>query len=105
MFRRRLAWNGLIALVNVALALAAGMAGYMVLDGRSAIDAFLSAAMILSGMGPVGEIPDAHVGAKLFAGIYAIISGLLIFAVAGIVLAPVFHRLLHTFHVPDDDKD
>lgn len=101
-FRRRLAYNGMLALVIVAFALAIGMAGYMWLDGRPAIDAFLSAAMILSGMGPVGEIAADHPWAKLFAGVYAIFCGLLIFAIAGIVLAPVFHRLLHKFHVPED---
>lgn len=104
-FGTRLAWNGLIAFALVAVALAIGMAGYMLLDGRNTIDAFLSAAMILSGMGPVGEIADDHPAAKIFAGTYAIFCGLLIFAVAGIVLAPVFHRLLHKFHVPDRDKD
>jgi len=100
-FSRRLARNGLVAFGLVVVAQAVGMTGYMWLDGRSFIDAFESSAMILSGMGPVGEIPDSHPAAKIFAGVYAIACGLLIFAIAGIVLAPVFHRLLHRFHVPD----
>ena len=41
---------------------------------------------------------------KIFAGIYAIVCGLLIFAMAGLMLAPVFHRMLHDFHVDDNDK-
>lgn len=104
-FRQRLAFNGLIALAIVVFALAVGMAGYMYLDDRSAVDAFESSAMILSGMGPVGDIPEDHVAAKIFAGVYAIVCGLLIFAVAGIVLAPVFHRLLHRFHVSSEDDE
>ena len=66
------------------------------------IDAFLNAAMILSGMGPRASC--TMTGRKIFAGIYAIVSGLLIFAVAGMMLAPVFHRILHDFHVDDNDK-
>lgn len=103
-FRQRLTYNGLIALGLVVFALAIGMLIYMGLDGRSAIDAFLSSSMILSGMGPVGDIPADHVWAKFFAGVYAIFCGLLIFAIAGIVLTPIIHRVLHKFHVPDDDK-
>jgi hypothetical protein len=66
------------------------------------VDAFLNSAMILSGMGPVGELTSDS--AKIFAGSYAIFCGLLIFAVAGLILAPVFHRVLHRFHVEDNEK-
>ncbi len=58
--------------------------------------------MILSGMGPVDELTSD--AAKIFAGSYAIFCGLLIFAVAGLILAPVFHRVLHRFHVEDAEK-
>jgi hypothetical protein len=96
-FSLRLARNALWALVIVIVALAIGMAGYMYFDGMRAVDAFANAAMILSGMGPLGTLNNDS--AKIFAGIYAIFCGLLIFAVAGLILAPVFHRLLHRFHV------
>jgi hypothetical protein len=76
------------------------MAGYGYFARMDAVDAFLNSAMILSGMGPVGDLPtDAS---KIFAGVYAIFCGLLIFALAGLILAPVFHRVLHRFHVEDD---
>ena len=42
------------------------MAGYMGFEGMSAVDAFVNAAMILSGMGPVTPLGTA--GGKLFAG-------------------------------------
>jgi hypothetical protein len=57
--------------------------------------------MILSGMGPLTPLHTD--GGKIFAGVYAIFCGLLIFGVAGLILAPVFHRILHSFHVADDD--
>ena len=99
-FRSRLARNLGAAALIIAAALAIGMAGYAWFEDMSAIDAFANSAMILSGMGPLA--PLKTVGGKLFAGTYAIVCGLLIFAVAGLVLAPVFHRVLHRFHVAED---
>ena len=101
-FSQRLLFNGLLALGTIIVALAIGMTGYMGLEGMGFIDAFVNSAMILSGMGPMGELQ--HDSTKIFAGFYAIVCGLLIFAVAGLLLVPVFHRILHDFHVDDDDK-
>lgn len=99
-FSSRLLINGIWALGVVVAALAAGMAGYIGFESMSVVDAFVNAAMILSGMGPMTQlVTDAG---KIFAGLYAIVCGLLIFAVAGLILAPVFHRILHRFHVRDD---
>jgi hypothetical protein len=101
-FTERLLRHGLLALGTVIVALAVGMAGYMSFEGMGFIDAFVNSAMILSGMGPIGELQQDST--KIFAGLYAIVCGLLIFAVAGLLLVPVFHRILHDFHVDDDDK-
>lgn len=101
-FAARLIGNLTFALVIIAAALAGGMAGYHYLDGLSWTDAFLNAAMILGGMGPVSPISSEE--AKLFAGGYALFCGLLLVFVTGVVLAPVLHRVLHALHVDDDDK-
>jgi hypothetical protein len=77
--------------------LAVGMLGYTLTEGMSGVDAFVNAAMILSGMGPVGELHTT--AGKIFAGCYAIFSGLIIVIATGFVLAPIFHRVLHRFHV------
>jgi hypothetical protein len=77
--------------------LAIGMAGYAYFERMSATDAYVNAAMILSGMGPVGELKTT--AGKIFAGSYAILSGLIIVIATGFVLAPIFHRVLHRFHV------
>ena len=77
--------------------LAVGMLGYTLTEGMSCVDAFVNAAMILSGMGPVGELHTT--AGKIFAGCYAIFSGLIIVIATGFVLAPIFHRVLHNFHV------
>ncbi len=74
-----------------------GMVGYATTEGMGPADAFVNAAMILSGMGPVGELHTT--AGKLFAGFYAIFSGLVVIIATGFVLAPIFHRVLHRFHV------
>lgn len=105
---RRLGVNIGLALLLTAMSLSAGMAGYHWLGGLGWVDSFLNAAMILSGMGPVDALQNDH--AKIFAGLYAIYSGLLVVATTALILAPAMHRLLHRLHVkdeqdPDDDDD
>ncbi len=84
-------------LAITAFGLIVGIAGYASFEGMSLTDAFLNAAMILSGMGPAAELKTPS--GKLFAGFYAIFSGLVIVIATGFVLAPIFHRVLHKFHV------
>jgi hypothetical protein len=84
-----------LALIGVSLVI--GMLGYRYIAGQAWPDAFLNAAMILSGMGPVGELKTT--GAKIFAGIYALYSGLTLISIVGVVIAPIVHRFLHKFHL------
>jgi hypothetical protein len=88
-------------LALTAFGLTIGIAGYSKLEGMSLTDSFMNAAMILSGMGPATEIKTE--AGKLFAGFYAIFSGLIIVIATGFVLAPIFHRVLHKFHVETRD--
>lgn len=90
-------------LVLTAAGLLIGIAGYAGFEGMPLVDAFLNAAMILSGMGPV-ETLNTTAG-KIFAGCYAIFSGLVIVIATGFVLAPIFHRVLHRFHVESRRDD
>ena len=96
-FLMRLANSGLFALSIIAVSLFIGMLGYRTLEGLSWIDAFLNAAMLLGGMGPLN--PPVSFGGKLFAGLYALYCGLVVILVAGIILAPIAHRILHKFHM------
>lgn len=98
----RLAHSGIIALALIVVSLFVGMVGYHVLEGVSWMDAFLNASMLLGGMGPV-KIPVTF-GGKLFAGLYALYCGLAVILVAGVILAPVAHRILHTFHMESRDR-
>jgi hypothetical protein len=96
-FLMRLARSGAIAAVLIAVSLLVGMLGYHHFEGLDWIDAFLNAAMLLGGMGPVDR--PLTFGGKLFSGLYALYCGLAVILVAGVILAPVAHRLLHRFHV------
>ncbi len=88
------------ATLIVMIALGAGMLGYHQFERLSWLDSFLNAAMILGGMGPVNEVHNA--AGKLFAGCYALFSGLIFLVVAGVLFTPAVHRLLHSFHVEAD---
>jgi hypothetical protein len=98
----RLAHSGTVALALIAVSLFVGMVGYHFFEGVSWMDAFLNASMLLGGMGPV-TIPVTS-GGKLFAGLYALYCGLAVILVAGVILAPVAHRILHTFHMESRDR-
>lgn len=101
-FLRRLAASALVALAIILFSLFVGMAGYHWFEALSWMDAYLNAAMLLGGMGPV-ETPHTSAG-KFFAGTYAIYCGLVVISVTGILLAPVIHRIIHAFHV-EETKD
>lgn len=95
-FVRRMLLHFLAATALVIGSLGVGMAGYAVYEGLGWCDSFLNAAMLLGGMGPV-ETPQT-VGGKLFAGCYALYAGLVFLVATGLLLIPVFHRVLHKFH-------
>lgn len=100
-FVRRMAASVALAGILIAVALFIGISGYHWIAGFGWVDSLLEASMILGGMGPVN--PLATKGAKIFASGYALFSGLVFIAIMGIVLAPVTHRMLHKFHIDEED--
>jgi hypothetical protein len=102
-FTRRLFTMGVLALGLILVSLAVGVAGYHWIVGlEDPLDCLLSAAMILGGMGPIGPPPTTPAG-KLFASLYALYCGVILLVSVGLLVSPIFHRLLHHFHV--DEKD
>jgi hypothetical protein len=99
-FAQRLRSNGLIGLLLLGFSLGIGMLGYHFLENLSWIDSLLNASMILGGMGPVN--PMKSDAGKVFASFYAIYSGVILLASVGILIAPIFHRFLHHFHLADE---
>lgn len=98
-FMLRMLWHFVFVQGLVFVSLAIGMWGYMHFEHLAWRDAFLNSAMLLGGMGPV-ESP-ATSGGKIFAGLYALYAGLMFLIAAGVLLAPVLHRLMHKFHWDD----
>ena len=86
--------------VGVLGTLLMGMAGYHLTERLSWLDAFLNAAMLLGGMGPVNA-PQTD-GGKLFAGLYALFCGMIVILITGVILAPIVHRVMHRFHWVED---
>jgi hypothetical protein len=73
------------------------MIGYHFTEGLPWLDAFLNAAMLLGGEGPID--PPKSVAGKLFEGCYALYCGLAVITIAGVMFAPVIHRAVHRFHL------
>jgi hypothetical protein len=97
LFVRRLFRYGMYALAVIIFSLLVGMVGYHYLGRQGWVDAYLNAAMILTGMGPVNAMPtDAG---KIFSGLYAIYSGVIFLSVVAMMFTPIAHRLLHVFHL------
>jgi hypothetical protein len=86
----------------VVFSLLVGMAGYVWLANMTWVNAFLNACMLLGGMGPVGDLPND--ASKIFAGLYALYSGLVFIVSAGILIAPIAHRVLHKLHLEGKTK-
>lgn len=103
--RRKFLWRmarycavaGAIGVVSLLI----GMLGYRHFEGQRWPEAFVNAAMLLGAMGPVGE-PGTDAG-KIFAGCYALYCGLIFLFIAGLLVTPIAHRLLHMFHADPDD--
>ena len=95
-FASRLFKHIAAALGLLAASLLVGMLGYMTLEDLSVVDAFLNAAMLLGGMGPV-NVPLTTAG-KIFAGGYALYAGLVFIVTAALIFTPIAHRVLHKFH-------
>lgn len=106
-FVRRAVQYAIFSVGVIGVSLLIGMVGYRYLAGISWIDAFYNASMILTGMGPgldIGALPEeCQYGVKLFAGLYAMYSGVVFLVASSLILSPLLHRFFHKLHL--DIKD
>lgn len=93
-----LSYSGLLVLASLIV----GTIGFMTTMHLDFLEAFLNASMLLGGMGPVDN--PANSAGKIFASLYALYAGLVFLIVASFLFAPVFHRVLHRFHVEQDEE-
>lgn len=103
LFLRRMVLHILFAMTVLLVSLGIGIAGYHYFEGMDWVDALLNASMILGGMGPIGTL--SSVPGKVFASLYALFSGVIFLVIAGILIAPLAHRMLHRLHLDDFDED
>jgi hypothetical protein len=101
LFYSRVARAAVFSFGMIALTLAIGTFGFIEIAGLRPIDAFHLASLLMSGMGPVGEVDKFSDAAKLFDSFYALFCGIVLLASVGVVLAPIVHRILHRFHIED----
>lgn len=98
-FVGRMARSALVSIGVIGVALLVGILGYHYIAALDWVDSLLNASMILTGMGPVAPMVDD--ASKLFASAYALFSGVVFLSAVGILLSPIFHRILHRFHLED----
>lgn len=102
-FARRLALHFGVSALLILGSLGIGVWGYVASEGLSLLDAFLNAAMLLGGMGPLHA--PSTTGGKIFAGLYALYAGLVFIVTAALMFTPLIHRVLHRLHVDEDVDD
>ncbi|HQV69142.1 MAG TPA: hypothetical protein PL141_04625, partial [Thermoflexales bacterium] len=100
-FAQRMARHILMGLSLSVFALGIGMIGYRVIENLSWVDAFFNASMIVTGMGPTAQVQSD--AGKIFSGLYAIFAFIVYVSNLGIILAPVAHRILHRFHLDENE--
>jgi len=101
-YLRRLIYMSLITVVILTIWVFIGMAGYHFIDKLSWVDSFVNTGMLVGGMGPVNALVNP--AAKIFAGLYAIFSGVLFLSAFAVMMSPIFHRFLHKFHIDTSGK-
>lgn len=104
-FLIRVGRYGLFGALLIVVSLAIGTLGYhVVAPPMEWIDSFYMSSMILTGMGPVADIPMESDVAKLFSSFYALYSGVVFLSATAVFFAPVIHRVLHILQVDVDES-
>jgi hypothetical protein len=103
-FARRLLRQAGYGGILVGVSLLLGTGGFIAFAGQDWLDAFLNTAMLLGGMGPVGEPANWPRPGKMFGAVFALYGGLVFLILAGLLATPMFHRVLHRFHWESREK-
>jgi len=99
-FAKRIFFHLLFVIGCAVISLAVGVLGYHFIGALPWIDALLDASMILGGMGPVDTLKSD--GAKVFASLYALYSGLFFIGVIAVLVVPFVHRIMHKIHIDEE---
>ena len=104
-FAKRMLRFSALAMGLLLFSLGIGVLGYHFFEGLPWLDSLLNASMLLGGMGPIAPLNTA--AGKLFASFYALFAGMVFLVAVGVMVTPVFHRILHHFHleIEEDEED
>ena len=91
----------MLAIALIGCSLAVGMLGFHLTAGYDLAESFSQAALLLGGEGPSGTYPNNPT--RVFAGLYALYSGLAYIVVTALLLAPVFTHVLKRHHLDVGD--
>jgi hypothetical protein len=95
-FHFRVFRSVVFGIIAIIVAMVIGTIGYQHFEDMTWVDAFANAAMILSGMGPLEPLKTD--GGKIFAGFYALFSGLFFILIIAIIFSPFIQRFFTTLH-------
>jgi hypothetical protein len=103
-YYKRLWKNFFFAALILSVSIIIGIIGYkLTVPEFDYYDSLLNASMILSGMGPIIDPKIVLTnGAKVFASIYALFSGVTFISTIGILSAPIAHRFFHRLNLDDE---
>lgn len=96
-FTKRMLRFGALSIGILLFSLGIGVLGYHFFENLSWLDSLLNASMLLGGMGPLAQLNTT--GGKLFASFYALFAGMVFLVAVGVMITPIFHRVLHHFHL------
>jgi hypothetical protein len=94
--------SGLALVPVVGGTLLLGMLIYHNVEHLGWSSSYLNAAMLLGGMGPVDPLKTE--AGKWLAGSYALLAGLVVLVVTGVMLAPMVHHVLQHYGFSEDDS-
>lgn len=101
-FLKRMLLHVSYAFILIIITLLIGIAGHMNFDsGINWHDAILNSAFIANGIGPY-IVPQSITG-KIFFAFYGVFTSLVFMTTLGLILAPIAHRILHRFHLDDEE--
>ncbi len=102
-FLNKIFINFCIAMSLLIISLTIGMIGYKYFLNISWVDSLVNTSMILTGMGPVDRATTD--GGKIFTSLYAIYSGVAFLTSVAFLASPIFHQVLHKFHLDLEDDN
>ncbi len=98
-FFRHFSRNLVIGFVITVIIILIGMLGYRHFEKSEWLDAYVNAAMIISGVGTLTN--PITTGGKLFVAAYSLFGGGMYLIVVAVVFSPIFHWLSRQVQVED----